>query len=92
MGGMQQIMRNASYATASANNVACVGHNVAVRHAVDARFKGDDQPSILFIDRGGGFYTVNGYITGEYKRALQEHSLQVGRKPCETLTKTPKTL
>ena len=45
-----------------------------VRHSVNARFKGDDQPSILFTDRGQGFYTLNGHITGEYQAALQEHS------------------
>ena len=44
-----------------------------VRHAVNARFKSDDQPSILFTDRGQGFYTLNGYITGEYQAALQKH-------------------
>ena len=45
-----------------------------VRHAVNARFKSDDQPSILFTDRGQGFYVLNGHITGEYQAALQEHS------------------
>ena len=45
-----------------------------VRHAVNARFPGDDQPSILFTDRGQAFYTLAGHITGEYQAALQEHS------------------
>ena len=45
-----------------------------VRHAVNARCKGDDQPSILFTDRGPSFYTLNGHMTKEYKKALQEHS------------------
>ena len=52
-----------------------IAHFVAkVRHAVNARFRSDDQPSILFTDRGQGFYTLNGYITGEYQAALEEHS------------------
>lgn len=45
-----------------------------VRHAVNARCRGDDQPSILFTDRGGAFYTLNGHMKKEYKAALQEHS------------------
>ena len=47
-----------------------------VRHAVNARFPGDDQPSILFTDRGQAFYTLAGHITGEYQAALQEHSFK----------------
>ena len=45
-----------------------------VRHAVNARFRGDDKPSILFTDRGASFYTLSGHMTGKYKAALQEHS------------------
>ena len=45
-----------------------------VRHAVNARCPGDDQPSILFTDRGASFYTLGGYMKKEYKAALQEHS------------------
>ena len=45
-----------------------------VRHAVNARCRGDDQPSILFTDRGASFYTLSGYMTDAYKAALEEHS------------------
>lgn len=47
-----------------------------VRSALNIRFKTDDQPKILFTDRGRGFYnTGNGRITGKYQAALQEHGL-----------------
>ena len=51
-----------------------------VRHAVNTRFRGTSKPSILFIDRGQGFYckgaSMDGQITNKLKAALQEHSLK----------------
>ena len=48
-----------------------------VRAAVNVRFKSADKPSVLFVDRGQGFYANNGgKITQGFKTALQEHSLK----------------
>ena len=48
-----------------------------VRHAVNVRFRGDDQPSVLFTDKGRGFYATRGSkITDVYKKALSDNSLQ----------------
>ena len=38
-----------------------------LRAAVNARFRNEGtQPSIVFVDRGGGFYSGNGKITREF--------------------------
>ena len=48
-----------------------------VRAALNVRFRGDDKPSILFVDRGPGFYvTQGGYITRKFKAALEENELK----------------
>ena len=48
-----------------------------VRAAVNTRFRGDDKPSIVFVDRGAGFYVPNGgYITHKFKAALEEAELK----------------
>ncbi len=48
-----------------------------VRTALNIRFQGSEPPSILFTDRGQGFYHINGgRITTEYKAALREHGLK----------------
>jgi len=48
-----------------------------VRAALNIRFWGDDKPSIVFVDRGPGFYNPNGGdITRKFKAALDEHSLK----------------
>ena len=48
-----------------------------IRKAVDRRFPGPGQPKMLFVDRGQGFYYMNGgRITPEFKQALQENSLK----------------
>ena len=45
-----------------------------LRASLNVRFS-SDQPSIVFVDFGGGFYQ-GGAITHEFKTALQEHSLK----------------
>ena len=56
----------------AASAAALVKH---VRHAVNQRFQCDGQPSVLFVDRGQGFYSnFGGKITKKFKDALQEHS------------------
>ena len=48
-----------------------------VRTALNIRFRSDDKPAVLFVDRGQGFYrTRGGKITEEFKNALNEHSLK----------------
>ena len=43
---------------------------------MNIRFQSDDQPDILFTDRGQGFYRLTGAkITPEYEKALREHDL-----------------
>ena len=42
-----------------------------VRAGINARFRGDGKPRIIFTDRGGGLYHIStGYMTDEYKAAL----------------------
>ena len=48
-----------------------------VRHAVNVRFQGDDKPSVLFTDKGRGFYSARGgKITAQYKQALVDNNLE----------------
>ena len=48
-----------------------------VKVALNARFKKDPAPKILFTDRGNGFYeSGSGVITPTYKKALKEHGLR----------------
>ena len=48
-----------------------------VRAAINIRFPGDDQPDILFVDRGVGFWNPNGgMITREFKAAVEESGFQ----------------
>ena len=48
-----------------------------LRSAINIRFPGDDQPDIVFVDRGPGFWNVmGGNITKGFKRALQENGLR----------------
>ena len=48
-----------------------------VRAAVNKRFRGDDQPTLLFVDRGKVFYQSNGgSIMREFKAALEENDLK----------------
>ena len=45
-----------------------------LRAAVQSRFRNEDsQPGIVFVDRGGGFYSGNGKITSEFDAALREN-------------------
>ena len=45
-----------------------------LRKAVDKRFPGANQPKILFVDRGQGFYEKNyGKIMPKFKEALQRN-------------------
>ena len=40
-------------------------------------FRGDDQPTTLFVDRGPGFYNTNGgKITPAFAQALEDNSLK----------------
>ena len=43
-----------------------------VRSAVNVRFPGDDQPDIIMVDRGVGFWSPQGQITRRFKAALEE--------------------
>ena len=45
-----------------------------LRSSINARFRAD-QPCIVFVDLGGGFYQ-GGNITHEFKQALREHKLK----------------
>ena len=45
-----------------------------LRAAINTRFRAD-QPEVVFVDLGGGFYQ-NGTITDEFKRALRENRLK----------------
>ena len=48
-----------------------------VRAAINIRCQSTDQPKVVFVDRGKGFYNPgNGKITQKYRDALQEHGLQ----------------
>ena len=48
-----------------------------VRASLNIRFQGQAAPTVLFTDRGAGFYNPgNGRITGEYKAALAAHGLR----------------
>ena len=45
--------------------------------AVRMRFPDrDDQPNIVYVDRGEGFYASNGKITQEFATALRKHGLK----------------
>ena len=47
-----------------------------VRASLNIRFRGDDQPDVVFTDRGQGFYRLkSGKITPEYATALRENGL-----------------
>ena len=47
-----------------------------VRASLNIRFRGDDQPDIVFTDRGQGFYALkSGKITADYAAALRAHDL-----------------
>ena len=49
-----------------------------VRAAVNIRFHGSTPPTILFTDRGQGFYrSRGGQITPEYKAAVREHGFKI---------------
>ena len=45
-----------------------------LRVSINSRFH-DDQPEIVFVDMGGGFYQ-GGTITNEFKGALREHGFK----------------
>ena len=48
-----------------------------VRAALNIRFQGSTPPTLLFSDRGNGFYdSGSGAITAGYKNALREHGLK----------------
>ena len=48
-----------------------------VRAAINRRCQGEDQPDVLFVDRGKGFYhSSTGVITPEFKAALADHDLR----------------
>ena len=48
-----------------------------MRTALNVRFRGDDKPSIVFVDRGRGFFFPNGgRIVPEFKAALEEAELK----------------
>ena len=48
-----------------------------VRAALNIRFRGDDKPSTVFVDRGQGFYAPRGgKITRPFKDALEETELK----------------
>ena len=48
-----------------------------VRTGLNARFPGASSPSLLFTDRGNGFYSSGtGAITEGYRQALRESGLQ----------------
>ena len=48
-----------------------------IKAALNIRFQGLDAPTMLFVDRGGGFYdTKTGRITAEFKAALRECDLR----------------
>jgi hypothetical protein len=48
-----------------------------VRSALNVRFPGGDAPTMLFVDRGAGFYHPNtGGITDAFKDALRRHGLR----------------
>ena len=44
-----------------------------LRVSINSRFR-DNQPGVVFVDLGGGFYQ-GGVITDEFKRALKEHGI-----------------
>ena len=47
-----------------------------VRASLNIHFKGDDQPDVVFTDRGQGFYALkSAKITDEYATALHENDL-----------------
>ena len=46
-----------------------------LRVSINSRFH-DDQPDIVFVDRGGGFYHPGGSMTDEFKRALKQHDFK----------------
>ena len=48
-----------------------------VRAVLNVRFPGADQPDILFVDKGRGFYSPQGRIVKKFKDASEEHDLQV---------------
>ena len=48
-----------------------------VKTALNIRFKKESPPTVLFTDRGNGFYVANsGAITPAYSKALKEHGLR----------------
>ena len=48
-----------------------------VRAALNVRFQAGNQPTVVFTDRGQGFFALKtGRITPEYKAALQENGLR----------------
>ena len=48
-----------------------------IRAALNIRFPGNDQPDILFVDRGRAFFNAgNGKITKKFKRALEDNDLE----------------
>ena len=51
-----------------------------LRAAINARFR-DEQPDIVFVDRGGGFYDGTGKITAEYQAALRENDFKAFHGP-----------
>ena len=54
-----------------------------MRAALNIRFRGDDQPSIVFVDRGPGFYVPNsGAIPRAFKAALEETELKAYYGDC----------
>ena len=46
-----------------------------LRAALNTRFRGD-QPKLVFVDRGGGFYKPTGSITEEFKASLVTNGLK----------------
>ena len=48
-----------------------------MRAALNIRFRSEDQPTTLFVDRGQGFYNARGgQITKDFKEALAQNSLE----------------
>ena len=48
-----------------------------LKKAIKVRFPSEsEQPCIVFVDRGEGFYKSNGQITQEFAKALRQHGLK----------------
>ena len=48
-----------------------------LKKAIKMRFPSDsEQPCLVFVDRGEGFYKSNGQVTQEFAKALRQHGLK----------------